>query len=81
MPSDMVGNWSTPVSAPNGPIQITWNMNADSRHLWSLGRYCTTPEIIFRKVWRKRKAELDSDLFEIATAPPEGGGRDDVRVT
>lgn len=59
MPSDMVGNWSTPVSAPNGPIQLTWNMESDPRHLWSLGEVLHYPRDYWRKVWRKRKAELD----------------------
>lgn len=60
MPSDMVGNWSTPVSAPNGPTQITWNLEADSRHLWSLGEVLHYPRDYFRLVWRKRRAELDN---------------------
>lgn len=56
---DMLESWSSSSSSPNGPTQITWNLDADPRHLWSLGEVLHYPRDYFRKVWKKRKAALD----------------------
>lgn len=56
---DMLETWSTSSSSPNGPIQITWNLDADPRFLDLTTNVLNYPEDFWRKVWRKRKAELD----------------------